>query len=90
MDTLVILTLIAVGLIVAALAVSLITILLMLRGTLFTLGTVNVGLRSIARRVEPLEPVLTAVNSDLSAVRNELQSVLVARNGRKKTTGELV
>lgn len=90
MDTLVILTLIAVGLIVAALAVSLITILLMLRGTLFTLGTVNVGLRSIARRVEPLEPVLAAVNSDLSAVRNELQSVLVARNGRKKATEELI
>ena len=91
MDTLVILTLIAVGLIVVALAVSLITILLMLRRTLFTLGTINVGLRSIARRVEPLEPVLAGVNSDLAAVRSELLGVLRARNGRKTgKTGELV
>lgn len=83
MGTLVTLTLIAVGLIVVALAVSLITILLMLRRTLFTLGTINVGLRSISRRVEPLEPVLAAINSDLTAVRSELLGVLGARNGRK-------
>ncbi|MGH4022210.1 MAG: hypothetical protein ACRDT0_23845 [Pseudonocardiaceae bacterium] len=90
MDTLVVLTLVAVGLIVVALALSLITILLILRRTLFTLGTVNVGLRSIARRVEPLEPVLAEVNSDLAAVRAELLSVLRARDGHKTKTGELV
>lgn len=88
MQILVILTLVAVGLIVVALAVSLITILVMLRRTLFTLGTINVGLRSIARRVEPLEPALTEINSDLAAVRKELLTVLSTRNGRK--IGELV
>jgi hypothetical protein len=76
MNLLGILTLVAVGLIVAALAASLLTILVQLRGILFTLGTVNVGLRAIARRVEPLEPILAEVNADLTAVRDGLLSVL--------------
>lgn len=88
MTLLVTLTLVAVGLIVVALAVSLITILVLLRRTLFTLGTINVGLRSIALRVEPLEPVLAEVNSDLEAVRNDLIGVLPAR--RRSTREELV
>ncbi|MPY98659.1 MAG: hypothetical protein GEU97_11810 [Actinophytocola sp.] len=74
--TLVVLTLIATGLIVVALALVLITILFLLRKTLFTLGTINVGLRSIARRVEPLEPVLVDVNTELVAVHRELTTVL--------------
>lgn len=85
---LVVLTLIIIGLVVVTLAVSLTTILLMLRRTLFTLGTINVGLRSIARRVEPLEPVLGEVNSDLTGVRNELVNVVGDLPYRK--TGELV
>lgn len=78
MTLLVILTLVAVGLIVVALALSLITILVLLRRTLFTLGTINVGLRSIARRVEPLEPVLGRVNGDLEGVQRELGAALAA------------
>lgn len=88
MSLLVILTLVAVGLIVVALALSLITILLLLRRTLFTLGTVNVGLRSIARRVEPLTPVLAEVNADLIATRDALAAVLRAHQERR--TEELV
>ena len=76
MNLLGILTLVAVGLIVVALAASLLTILVQLRRILFTLGTVNVGLRSIARRVEPLEPTLAEVNTDLTAVRDGLLGVL--------------
>lgn len=76
MNLLVILTLVAVGLIVVALAVSLITIVVLLRHTLFTLGTVNVGLRAIAQRVEPLEPLIAEVNSDLTQVRSALTSAL--------------
>ncbi|MBA2274931.1 MAG: hypothetical protein H0W21_13700 [Actinobacteria bacterium] len=71
-----ILTLIAIGLIVAALAAHLILIALALRKTLFTLGTVNVGLRAIAKRVEPIEPILTEINSDLSVVRDALARIL--------------
>ncbi len=51
MSLLVILTLVGFGLIVVAVALALIAILVRLRTILFTLGTVNVGLRSIARRV---------------------------------------
>lgn len=79
-----ILTLVAVGLIVVALAVALVAILIRLRAILFTLGTINVGLRAIARRVEPLAPVLTGVNSDLLRVRDALIGVLRKRQERKE------
>ncbi len=82
MHILSILTLVAVGLIVAALAVYLITIAVLLRKTLFTLGTINVGLRSIAQRVEPLEPILAEINGDLSGVRDALVEIL-SRKGVK-------
>ncbi len=77
--TLVTLTLIAAGLIVVALAVVLITILILLRKTLFTLGTINVGLRSIARRVEPLQPVLADLNTELAGVQQEMSTALAQR-----------
>lgn len=76
MTALVVLTLVGVGLLVVALALALIAILLRLRKILFTLGTINVGLRAIARRVEPLQPVLTDVNAGLAAANQELSAVL--------------
>jgi hypothetical protein len=82
MNLLGILTLVAVGLIVVALAAFLLTILVQLRRILFTLGTVNVGLRAIARRVQPLEPILAEVNTDLTAVRDGLFGVLRGRQER--------
>lgn len=77
MNILGILTLVGVGLLIVALAAYLLAALFLLRKTLFTLGTINVGLRSIALRVEPLEPVLGEINSDLSAVRDALTEVLM-------------
>lgn len=71
-----ILTLVGVALLIVALAAYLLVALFLLRKTLFTLGTINVGLRSIALRVEPLEPVLAEINSDLSGVRDALTEVL--------------
>jgi len=71
-----ILTLVGVALLIVALAAYLLVALVLLRKTLFTLGTVNVGLRAISARVEPLEPVLAEVNSDLSSVRDALVGVL--------------
>lgn len=76
MSALVTATLIAVGLIVVALALSLITILLVLRSTLSMLYSIYDHLRTIAQQVEPLDPVLTEVNSDLSRSRDELVGVL--------------
>ncbi|HYY78752.1 MAG TPA: hypothetical protein VFD04_06145 [Actinomycetes bacterium] len=82
MSLLAILTLVVVGLIVAALAVSLVAILVQLRRILSTLGKVNVGLRVIAERVQPLEPILAEVNGDLAAVRDRLAGVLRRRKER--------
>jgi hypothetical protein len=82
MSLLAVLTLVAIGLIVVALALSLVTILVQLRRILFKLGTVNVGLRAIARRVQPLEPILAEVNRDLIAVRDGLLGVLRGRQER--------
>lgn len=82
MTLLAILTLIAVGLIVAALAVSLMAILVQLRRILSTLGTVNVALRAIADRVQPLEPILGEVNQDLARVRDGLVAVLRPKEER--------
>lgn len=76
MNLLSLLTVVAAALIVAALAIYLITVIVLLRKTLRTLGTVNVGLRAIAQRVEPLEPILSEVNADLTAVRDGLVAVL--------------
>lgn len=71
-----VLTLVAIGLIVAALAVYLVAVLVVLRKTLQTLGTINVGLRAIAHRTEPLEPVLTEINEELASVRDALKETL--------------
>ncbi|MDQ3620268.1 MAG: hypothetical protein M3391_09100 [Actinomycetota bacterium] len=76
MNLLSLLTLIGFGLVLAAVAVYLVTIAWFLRKTLFTLGTVNVGLRAIAQRVEPLEPLVDEINTDLSGVRDQLAAVL--------------
>ena len=79
MNLLGILTLVVVGLIVAVLAVSLVAILVQLRRILGTLGKVNGGLRTIAQRVQPLEPILAEVNGDLAGVRDRLVGVLPRR-----------
>lgn len=76
MTVLVVLTLTAAGLIVVALALALITILLRLRAILFTLGTINVGLRAIAGRVEPIEPLLAEINLDLTNASSGLRTTL--------------
>lgn len=84
MTLLAVLTLVAVGLIVAALAAYLLIILVQLRRILFTLGTVNVGLRAIARRVQPLEPILAEINADLARVRDALMEVLRRRRAPRE------
>jgi hypothetical protein len=82
MSLLAILTLVVVGVIVATLAVTLAMILVQLRRIRSTLGKVNVGLRGIAQRVQPLKPILAEVNGDLAAVRDRLVGVLQRRKDR--------
>lgn len=76
MNVFALLTIVGVAVVLAAVAAYLIAYLLVLRRTLFTLGTVNAGVRAIGRRVEPLEPVLAEINGDLSAVRDRLVAVV--------------
>jgi hypothetical protein len=71
-----IVTLIGIGLTVAALAFYLIHVIILLRQTSFALGTIVAGLRSIAHATTPLGPVLTEVNTDLQATRDALEAVL--------------
>lgn len=76
MSTYGILTIVGVAVVLGSVAVYLIAYLALLRQSLKTLGTVNAGVRAIARRVEPLEPILAEVNGDLSAVRDRLVAVV--------------
>lgn len=65
--------LIGVGVLVAGLAFYLIAIALVLRKTLFTLGTVHVGLRAIADRVEPVQDILSEITDDLQTVHEKTE-----------------
>lgn len=71
-----IVTLIAIGLTVAALAYYLIHVIILLRGTSFTLGTIIAGLRSIAYQARPLDEVVTEINQDLAEVQSALEGIL--------------
>lgn len=67
-----IMTLVIVGAIVAALAAFLLWVVAMLRHIDDTLGKVTFGVRAIAHRVEPVGPLVTEMNGDLTAVADAL------------------
>lgn len=70
-----IVTLVLVGLLIAALAAYLVRVVLILRHVVDTLGKVTFGVRAIAHRTEPLAPVLDEVNADLGAVADALEAL---------------
>lgn len=65
-------TLIAVGLVVAALAIYLIWVALLLRRVSFNLGTIVAGLWSIAFQAEPLGRRMNRINQSLDASHRTL------------------
>lgn len=73
-----IVTLIGVAIIVAALAFYLITITLALRHVSFTVGTVLIGVRSIAAQCEPLAPVVRDIVRDVQTIDDGLRGLLGA------------
>ena len=79
-------TLVFTGLLVAALAIYLITIFFILRRILNTLGLVCFGVRAIAHRAEPLTPMLSDVNRNLTPVADALENV--ANKATTRTTVE--
>jgi len=69
-------TLVVTFLLVAALAFYLIWVVLILRRITDTLGKVTFGVRAIAHRTEPITPLVTALNTDLVAVADALESLV--------------
>lgn len=72
-------TLVAVGLTVAALAFYLIRVALLLKHVNFTLGTVIAGVRAIALATEPVNPVLGDIAKDLTATKDALEGLLAKK-----------
>lgn len=84
-DLLFIVTLVAVGVLVLALAAYLLTILWILRDVRHTVGLVVFGVRSIAHRVKPVEEIVGEINGDLTGVRDALFAVVGGTPGRSVT-----
>ncbi|CAN5183683.1 hypothetical protein BH20ACT3_BH20ACT3_02530 [soil metagenome] len=61
---------------VAALAYYLIRVVLILRRVVDTLGKVTFGVRAIAHRTQPIDPVLAEVNDNLIAVAEALEGLV--------------
>lgn len=68
-------SLVIVGLLVAALAFYLIWVVLILRRVTDTLGKVTFGVRAIAHRTEPIGAVVEDVNANLGAVAAALEDL---------------
>ena len=71
-----IVSLVLVGLLVAALAFYLISVVIILRRAVDTLGKVTFGVRAIAHRTEPLDELLSDVNANLTAVAQALEQLV--------------
>ncbi len=71
-----IVSLILVGLLVAALAFYLIWVVVILHRAVDTLGKVTFGVRAIAHRTEPLDELLSDVNANLTAVAGALEQLV--------------
>jgi hypothetical protein len=66
-------TVVLVGLLVAALAFYLLWVVVILRRLTDTLGKVVFGVRAIAHRLAPLDEVVTQVNTDLTVVADAVE-----------------
>jgi hypothetical protein len=65
-------------LVVVALAGYLITVAYLLNKVTFTLGTILIGVRSIAEQTEPVEEVVQGIAQDVAAIQAALRSLLPA------------
>lgn len=64
------------GVLVAALAFYLVWVVLILRRLVDTFGKVLFGVRAIAFRVEPVGPLVTEINGDLTDVADALEGLV--------------
>ena len=76
MPVVAIVSLVLVGVLVVALAAYLVWVVLILRHVVDTLGKVTFGVRAIAHRTEPVGPVVTDINANLTAVAGALEGLV--------------
>ncbi len=76
MPVVAIVSLVLVAVLVIALAGYLIWVVLILRHVVDTLGKVTFGVRAIAHRTEPVGPVVTDINANLTAVAAALEGLV--------------
>ncbi|MGH9124174.1 MAG: hypothetical protein ACRDZ8_05525 [Acidimicrobiales bacterium] len=68
--------LVGTGILVAALAIYLITIVYILQDVSFTLGTVLIGVRAIVNQVQPVGQVVGQIADNVNAIDSALGSLL--------------
>lgn len=68
-------TLLISALIIAFTGIALLRVILMLKHVSFTLGTVVVGVRSIAHQTRAVPPAIESVNANLKPVRGAAEQV---------------
>ncbi len=83
-----IVTIVGVGILIAALAVYLIRIALILRHVIDTLGKITFGLRSIAYQTEPLNQIVGEIKADVLAMEKALTDLLASKQAPAPTEVE--
>ncbi|MDP9442052.1 MAG: hypothetical protein M3P34_07745 [Actinomycetota bacterium] len=73
-----IVTLIAVAIGVAAIALYLIIVAALLNRVSFTVGTILIGVRAIANQTQPLDDVMKSIGRDVLAIESGLGNLLAA------------
>lgn len=81
MEPVVVVTLLAVAIAVAVIAVYLIAIARALRGVSSRLNVVLAVVAGLPEKVDPAEGVLNAINTDLAAVQDLLEGLLAKKLG---------
>lgn len=85
MPTVAIVTLALVFVLVAALALYLTVIAYSLYHVTFCLGTVLIGVRSIAYQTEPVGPVVSGIAEDVFAIQHALEGLLAGASAPVKS-----
>lgn len=82
----VVVLLVLVGVLVVALATYLAVIAYVLNKVSFTLGTILIGVRSIAHQTEPVGDVVAAIAVDVTAIDNALTGTVTAALAKAQAT----
>jgi hypothetical protein len=82
-----IVTLVAAGLVLAAVAALVLTVIAVLGGVLRTLGRIEAAVRVVAQRTADVGPALEDVNADLAAMSDRFDRLVGADTSKRMTVG---